>query len=137
MKDYGDVQRSPAADFVQNDHVTDDVNEDTTPDLFVTIRFHSAETDSASCLQVGGHVQRDGAHDPHQRGAGGDCAAVVEADWQWERVTAPDGVSLLHTFSAEDIVGILETGGNVRAAEWDICVSSSCRCSCSSGCSSG
>ena len=88
----------------------------TTPNVFVNIRFHSSKSESPSCLQVGGSPQQ---HHGQSQG-GGDCAAVVAVDWQRERVVTPDGVSLLHTLWAKDVIDILDTGSTPKAEEWDI-----------------
>ena len=91
--------------------VDDSIDDDSTPELIVKIRFHSMDTDSPSCLQV------EGSHQEGQSRGGGDCAAVVAADWQWERVATPDGVSLLHTLSAKDVLDIVDTGSTPKAEE--------------------
>ena len=124
IKEYSSEQELSQSTEISE---SEDDNKYATFDFFFTIRFHSTESDSPSCLQVGSYTHSH--HESEQSAVGGDCTAVMATDWDWERVTASEGDSLLHTLNSKDILDTLAIGGNPRTEEWDICVGSRSRSS--------
>ena len=115
LTDYAAMQQTQSSEF--------DAGEGTIPDFFVTIRFHSSETGKPLCLQLGDYSQHQGQHQPEKSHHDGDCTTLLHTEWEWERITGPGGVSLLHTLTPKDVLDIVDTERHPSADKWDICVS--------------